>query len=219
MILLIDNYDSFVHNLARYFQRLGQPTCVIRNDAIDAAGVRRLSPRALVLSPGPRTPRDAGCSLDVVRDLAGQLPILGVCLGHQVIATALGGKVVRAAEPMHGRASSVQHDGRGIFAGAPQPLTAGRYHSLVVDRRSLPADLIVSAWTSDGVVMAVRHHSWPLIGLQFHPESVLTDFGFGLLANFLTLAGLVPAADDDAPLELVQPPVNVAPYPRVPVTF
>lgn len=190
MILLIDNYDSFVFNLARYFQRLGQVTQVVRNTAIDVDGVRALRPDAVVLSPGPCTPREAGCSLEVVRQLADEAPMLGVCLGHQVIAAAFGGRIVRAQEPVHGRTSPIRHDGRGIFAGLPNPIVGCRYHSLVVDRASLPGTLEVAAWTEDGTVMAIRHRQRPIVGLQFHPESILTDCGYPLLAAFLRLAGL-----------------------------
>ena len=190
MILLIDNYDSFVFNLARYFQRLGHATRVVRNTAIDAGGVRALGPEAVVLSPGPCTPRRAGCSLEVVRRLHAELPMLGVCLGHQAIAEALGGRVVRAPEPVHGRTSPIHHDGRGVFAGLPSPIVGCRYHSLVVDEAALPACLEVSARTGDGVVMALRHRSLPVVGLQFHPESILTDTGYALLAAWLRLAGL-----------------------------
>jgi len=190
MILLIDNFDSFVYNLARYFQRLGHQTLVVRNTAIDAAGVAELAPAAVVLSPGPCTPREAGCSLEVVRRLHSRLPILGVCLGHQTIAAALGGGIVRAPEPVHGRTSPVHHDGQGIFAGLPNPLTACRYHSLVVEESSLPECLEVCARTTDGIAMAIRHRSLPVVGLQFHPESILTETGYDLLAGFLRLAGL-----------------------------
>src|SRR5437868_5332200 len=145
MLLLIDNYDSFVHNLARYFRRLGQETLVVRNDAVDAAGVRDLAPQAIVISPGPCSPAEAGCSLELVREFAGKTPLLGVCLGHQAIAAALGGRVVRAKEPRHGRSSEVFHGGTGIFAGTPSPLTVCRYHSLVVEEQSLPAALEVTA--------------------------------------------------------------------------
>jgi anthranilate synthase/aminodeoxychorismate synthase-like glutamine amidotransferase len=194
MILLIDNYDSFVYNLARYLQRLGHTTHVVRNTAIDTAGVRALMPEAVVLSPGPCTPREAGCSLQLVRDLYTQLPMLGVCLGHQAIAEALGGRVVRAREPVHGRSFTIRHDGRGVFAGLPERITGCRYHSLVVQEASLPACLEVSARTDDGTVMALRHRQLPVVGLQFHPESILTDVGYALLAGFLRLAGLaVPA--------------------------
>lgn len=194
MILLIDNYDSFVYNLARYFQRLGHVTRVIRNTAIDAAAARALLPEAIVLSPGPCAPQQAGCSLQVVRELYTELPILGVCLGHQTIAEALGGRVVRGREPVHGRSFPIRHDGRGVFAGLPNPIVASRYHSLVVEEASLPACLEVSARTDDGTVMALRHRDLPVVGLQFHPESILTDLGYPLLAAFLRLAGLeVPA--------------------------
>jgi anthranilate synthase/aminodeoxychorismate synthase-like glutamine amidotransferase len=190
MLLLLDNYDSFVFNLARYFQRLGQTTQVVRNTAIDAAGVRALRPDAVVLSPGPCTPREAGCSLEVVRELVGETPMLGVCLGHQVIAEALGGRILRAPEPVHGRTSRIHHDGQGLFADLPSPIIGCRYHSLVVDRVSLPACLEVTAWTDDGMVMAIRHRRRPVFGLQFHPESILTDCGYPLLAAFLKAAGL-----------------------------
>ena len=194
MILLVDNYDSFVYNLARYFKRLGQATVVARNTAVDVAGVRALGPDAVVLSPGPCTPNEAGCSLAVVREFHTELPILGVCLGHQAIAAALGGRIVRAAEAVHGRTSPIRHDGRGIFAGLPNPIVGCRYHSLVVDEASLPDCLEVSARTEDGTVMALRHRELPVVGLQFHPESILTDNGYRLLAAFLRRAGLPAAA-------------------------
>ena len=194
MILLIDNYDSFVYNLARYLQRLGHATRVVRNTAIDVAGVRAMAPEALVLSPGPCAPQQAGCSLELVRQFHVELAILGVCLGHQTIAEALGGRVVRARQPVHGQAASIRHDGRGVFAGLPDPIDGCRYHSLVVDEPSLPACLEVSARLDDGTVMALRHRELPVVGLQFHPESILTDIGYPLLAAFLRLAGLaVPA--------------------------
>lgn len=190
MILLIDNYDSFVHNLARYFRRLGQETHVVRNDAIDVPGVRQLHPRAIVLSPGPCTPTEGGSSLEIVREMHAELPMLGVCLGHQTIAAAFGGRIVRARQPMHGRASDVFHDERGVFATMPSPLAGCRYHSLVVDESTLPNELIVSARTADKTVMAIRHRHLPLIGLQFHPESILTPGGEQLLAGFLRRSGL-----------------------------
>jgi len=190
VILLIDNYDSFVHNLARYFRRLGHETRVVRNTAIDAAGVRAARPDAVVLSPGPGTPAQAGCSLAVVRELSDEVPMLGVCLGHQVIAEAFGGRVVRSGEPVHGRSSTIRHDGHGVFAALGQPIVAARYHSLVVEREGLPDCLEVSAWTDEGTVMAIRHRKLPLVGLQFHPESILTDVGYHLLAGFLRRAGL-----------------------------
>jgi len=204
MILLIDNYDSFVHNLARYIRRLGQETLVVRNDAITPAEVARFNPAALVLSPGPCTPRESGSSLPIVRELAGSLPMLGVCLGHQTIGAAFGARIVRAPQPMHGRTSLVEHSGTGVFGGLPSPLTVGRYHSLVVEESTLPAEIEVTARTADGVVMALAHQRWPIYGVQFHPESILTDRGYELLANFLTLAGIevsdpVPAFDRERP--------------------
>ena len=220
MILLIDNFDSFVHNLARYFERLGQETLVVRNDAINAARIRELKPNAIVLSPGPCTPSEAGCSLDVVNQLSGEFPILGVCLGHQAIGQALGGKIVRAKEPMHGRASDVTHDARLEFAGVPQPFAAGRYHSLVIDETSLPPSLEVSARTADGTIMAVRHREHPTVGYQFHPEPILTECGFELLAGFLRRAGLPIAAPlpSLAEEDLSPRPSGFAP-PERPVTF
>ena len=219
MILLIDNYDSFVHNLARYLERLGQRTVVVRNDAIDRAAIEALAPGAIVLSPGPCTPTEAGGSLEVVRQFAGRVPILGVCLGHQTIAAALGGRIVRAREPLHGRSSAITHSGRGVFAGLPNPLTVGRYHSLVVDESSLPPELTVTARTDDGTVMAIEHTRWPIVGVQFHPESILTQRGYELLSAFLQQAGLptiapLPTMDRERP----EPP-PAAPLPREPVTF
>jgi len=190
VILLVDNYDSFVFNLARYFERLGQPTEVVRNDAISVADVRARRPDALVLSPGPCTPREAGSSLKLVRELYQELPILGVCLGHQTIVAALGGKIVRAPEPMHGRVSEILHTGEGVFSGLPNPLTACRYHSLIADPTTLPDCLRVDARTADNLIMAVAHHERPIVGWQFHPESILTDVGYPLLAAFLRLAGI-----------------------------
>jgi anthranilate synthase component II len=190
MLLLIDNYDSFVHNLARYFQRLGQRTLVIRNDAIDAAEVRALGPGAIILSPGPGRPQQAGASLELVRQLHLELPILGICLGHQIIAEAFNATVARAPEPTHGRASIIEHNECGVFAGLPNPLFVGRYHSLVVEKSSLPAELALTACTPDGIVMAIAHQKLPIIGLQFHPESILTECGCEILAGFLRLAKL-----------------------------
>lgn len=220
MILLIDNYDSFVHNLARYFQRLGQETHVVRNTAIDAGGVRKLKPQAIVLSPGPCTPTEAGCSLEVVRQLSGELPILGVCLGHQTIGAAFGANIVRAPEPVHGRTSPVHHDSQGVFRGLPSPLTVGRYHSLVVEEASLPAELLVNARTEDGVVMALAHRQRPIVGVQFHPESILTQGGYQLLVNFLCFAGLTPPAEMPAFDVELRRPIPAAPaLPTRPVTF
>jgi anthranilate synthase/aminodeoxychorismate synthase-like glutamine amidotransferase len=219
MILLIDNYDSFVHNLARHFRRLGLESLVVRNDAIDVAEAQRLDPQAIVISPGPCTPKESGCSLEIVRRLGAETPILGVCLGHQAIAAALGGEVVRSPEPMHGRTSLVYHDDRGVFAGAPQPLRACRYHSLIVEEASLPPTLEVTARTENGIVMGLRHKEWPVVGLQFHPEAILTDAGYLLLANFLRMAGIEPPVIPDGNDE--RPPGAAAPSPgpREPITF
>ena len=219
MILLIDNYDSFVYNLARYFARLGQDTRVVRNDAVDASAVRRLQPQAMVVSPGPCTPREAGCSIDVVRQLSGEIPILGVCLGHQAIGAAFGGQVVRAREPMHGRASAVVHGGSGIFAGLPPRLRVGRYHSLVVADEGLPPELEVTARTEDGVLMALAHRRHPTFGVQFHPESILTEGGYELLANFLRLAGLPISAVPSLASESPAGQAESRPLPAAPVTF
>lgn len=219
MILLIDNYDSFVFNLARYFERLGQPTEVVRNDATTADDVARLKPDAVVISPGPCTPSEAGCSVDVVRQLAGRVPIMGVCLGHQAIAAAFGGRIIRAREPMHGRTSQVRHDGQGLFAGVHNPLTVCRYHSLVVESDTLPECLRATAWTADGTIMALEHRTFPVLGVQFHPESILTDSGYGLLGNFLRIAGIEVGQTPSFASELVAAPVASAPLPERPVTF
>lgn len=188
MLLLIDNYDSFAYNLARYLIELGCEVLVVRNDAISVDQVRQLSPEAVVISPGPCTPKEAGVSCDLIRELAPVTPILGVCLGHQAIAAALGGSIVRAPEPVHGRTSNVYHDGADLFAGLPNPMRATRYHSLIVDEATLPSELIVTGRTKEGIPMALRHRNWPLFGVQFHPESVLTQQGRLLLGNFLALA-------------------------------
>jgi len=220
MILLIDNYDSFVFNLARYFERLGQATLVVRNDAIDVADIERMSPAAIVLSPGPCTPLEAGCSLEVVRAFVEKVPILGVCLGHQAIAAALGGRIVRAPEPVHGRVSAIRHNAQGVFQGLANPLAGCRYHSLVVEESSLPECLAATAWTADGVVMALEHRTRPVVGLQFHPESILTDHGYALLSRFLALAGLSPAAaTPDIAGERAEPAPLAGGIPREPVTF
>jgi len=219
MILLIDNYDSFVFNLARYFERLGQPTEVVRNDATTANDVARLKPDAVVISPGPCTPVEAGCSVDVVRQLAGRVPILGVCLGHQAIAAAWGGRIIHAHEPMHGRTSQVRHDGQGLFAGVDNPLTVCRYHSLVADPATLPECLRATAWTADGTIMAIEHRTFPVLGVQFHPESILTDSGYSLLGNFLRIAGIAVGQAPSFASELVASPVVPSPLPERPVTF
>ena len=219
MILLIDNYDSFVFNLARYFQRLGQRTLVVRNDEIDAAGVQKLCPAAIVISPGPCTPTEAGCSLQLVREFHRQIPILGVCLGHQAIGQGFGASVVRADAPVHGRSSKIYHAGTGLFAGLANPTSACRYHSLIIERQSLPPELEVSAWLDDGVVMAIEHREFPVFGVQFHPESVLTSAGYPLLANFLRLAGCAAQANISGLLtEMPSEPPASAP-PLLPVTF
>lgn len=190
MILLIDNYDSFVYNLARYVGELGCRWRVVRNDVVSIADVRNLEPKAVILSPGPCTPREAGISVQLVQELGAALPILGVCLGHQAIAAAFGGRIIRAAEPVHGKSSLVDHKGEGLFEGLPNPLPAARYHSLIVDEATLPAELLVTARTPDGVLMAIEHRKLPVYGVQFHPESILTEAGHALLANFLRLAGM-----------------------------
>jgi len=208
MILLIDNYDSFVHTLARYFEVLGEETLVARNDALGPEEIEKLPVLAIVLSPGPCTPDEAGISLEVIRRFAGKLPILGVCLGHQAIGAAFGARIVRAS-PCHGRTARIAHDGRGIFARIPSPFSAARYHSLVIDPRTLPSELEVSATSDDGIVMAVRHRTHHVIGVQFHPESVLTEHGFDLLRNFLSLAErdarCGPAGDSLVPISADAP--------------
>ncbi|WP_404426685.1 anthranilate synthase component II [Thalassospira australica] len=190
MILLIDNYDSFVFNLARYFVELGQQVEVVRNDRIDVAEVRRLNPDAIVFSPGPCGPDEAGNSQPLITALAGEYPMLGVCLGHQSIAQAFGGTVKRASRPVHGMTSAIKHEGAGLFNGLKSPLTVTRYHSLIVD---LPTDdvLIETATGPEGEVMAFAHRDLPIFGVQFHPEAILTEQGHDLLSNFLVLAGAV----------------------------
>jgi anthranilate synthase component 2 len=188
-LLLIDNYDSFTYNLVHYLGELGAETTVRRNDALSAADALALAPEAIVLSPGPCDPDKAGICLDLIKVAAGKVPLLGVCLGHQAIGQAFGGKVVRAPSPMHGKTSQVIHDGRDIFQDIPSPFTATRYHSLVVDRASFPAALEIAAESADDrLVMALRHRQHPVYGVQFHPESIASDHGHALLANFLTIA-------------------------------
>jgi anthranilate synthase/aminodeoxychorismate synthase-like glutamine amidotransferase len=184
-VLLVDNYDSFTFNLVQYLGELGARVEVFRNDEIDVAGIRARRPDGLVLSPGPCTPSEAGVTLEAIRALAGELPILGVCLGHQAIGQAFGGRVVRNPRIVHGKASPVLHRGRGLYAGLPSPFAAGRYHSLVVERRSLPRALAVTAWTREGEIMGLRHRKLEVEGVQFHPESVLTESGKALLDNWL----------------------------------
>jgi anthranilate synthase/aminodeoxychorismate synthase-like glutamine amidotransferase len=187
-VLVIDNYDSFVYNLVQELGELGAEPVVHRNDAIDIDGIRAVSPDAVLISPGPGRPEDAGISLAVIEELAGELPILGVCLGHQAIGQAFGGEVVRAPTLMHGKTSAIHHDGAGVFTGLPDPFTATRYHSLVVEPSSVPDVLEVTARTSDGVIMGLRHRTLAVEGVQFHPESLLTPEGPSLLANFLARA-------------------------------
>lgn len=187
MILLIDNYDSFVYNLARYVGELGHARVVLRNDRVTLEDVRSLAPSHIVVSPGPCGPAEAGISVDLIRRFGGEIPILGVCLGHQCIAAALGGRVERARRPMHGKTSLVTHEGQGVFAGLPNPLRVTRYHSLIVPDEDLPASLRVTARSEDGEIMALAHTRHPLVGVQFHPEAVLTERGHALLANFLAI--------------------------------
>jgi anthranilate synthase/aminodeoxychorismate synthase-like glutamine amidotransferase len=201
MIVVLDNRDSFVFNLARHFHLLGAAAAVVPSHAIDVEGLFRLEPQAVVISPGPCTPAEAGCSVDAIRGCRGRVPVLGVCLGHQAIAAALGGTIVRAAEPVHGRTSPVHHDGVNLFAGIPSPMTACRYHSLVVSPDRLPAGLAVTARDDEGTIMAIAHEADRLYGVQFHPESILTRHGFRLLANFLTAAGIPHHADRVANLD------------------
>jgi len=184
-LVLVDNYDSFTWNLVQYLGELGADVSVFRNDAIDVAGIEKLRPHGLVISPGPCTPDEAGVSLTAIRELAGSLPILGVCLGHQAIGQAFGGKVIRNERIVHGKASPVLHRGDGIYAGIPSPFEAGRYHSLVVERSSLPRVLAVTSWTREGEVMGLSHRKLDVEGVQFHPESVLTGHGKALLGNWL----------------------------------
>ncbi len=194
MVLLVDNYDSFVHNLARYVRELGEETMVVRNDAMGLPEIERLAPAHIILSPGPCTPHEAGICNDVIRAFAGRIPILGVCLGHECIAEVFGAPVVRAPRPMHGKASPVLHDGQGIFAGLPSPFRAARYHSLIVHESDLPPALQAVAWTPEGELMAIRHRTFPVWGVQFHPESILTEHGHTLLRHFLALEPALEAA-------------------------
>jgi para-aminobenzoate synthetase component 2 len=187
MLLMIDNYDSFTYNLVQYFGELGQDLKVYRNNKLTITEIERMKPDRIVISPGPCTPKEAGVSIDVIKHFAGTVPILGVCLGHQSIGDAFGGDVIRAPHLMHGKTSLIHHDGKTIFTGLPNPFTATRYHSLIIKRETMPPALDVSAWTEDGVVMAVRHKEFKVEGVQFHPESILTNVGKDLLRNFLKL--------------------------------
>lgn len=187
MLLVIDNYDSFTYNLVQYFGELGADPVVKRNDAITANEVEKMRPDKIVISPGPGTPADAGISMDLIRRFGPKLPVLGVCLGHQSIGEVYGGKVVRAERLMHGKTSPIRHDGKGVFAGLPNPFEATRYHSLLVENKSVPACLEVTADTAEGEIMGLRHREFPVHGVQFHPESILSKEGRDLLANFLKM--------------------------------
>ena len=188
MILLIDNYDSFTFNLVHFLGDLGARCEVVRNDQVTAAEALARGPEAIVLSPGPCTPNEAGVCLDLIAAAAGRVPLLGVCLGHQAIGQAFGGKVVRATVPMHGKVSPVRHDGTDVFTGLPSPFDAARYHSLVVRPDTMPDALVPTAWTADGTVMGLRHRAFPVFGVQFHPESIASEHGHALLRNFVDLA-------------------------------
>jgi para-aminobenzoate synthetase component II len=187
VILLLDNYDSFTYNLAQYLGELGCTLEVHRNDKISVEQIVRRKPERIVISPGPCTPQEAGISIELIQKLAGKFPILGVCLGHQAIGAAFGGKIVRAPKLFHGKTSQIEHNGKGIFRSVPNPLTATRYHSLIVERKSLPRSLAITGETSDGVIMGLRHKRYQIEGVQFHPESVLTESGKKILQNFLAL--------------------------------
>ena len=187
MLLMIDNYDSFTYNLVQYFGELGEDVQTYRNDEITLEKITQLKPDRICISPGPCTPHEAGVSVPLLQHFAGKLPILGVCLGHQSIGAAFGGKVIRAQEVMHGKTSPIRHTGVGVFKDLPSPFTVIRYHSLAIERASLPDHLEVTAWTADGEIMGVRHKHFPIEGVQFHPESILSEHGHALLKNFLTI--------------------------------
>jgi anthranilate synthase/aminodeoxychorismate synthase-like glutamine amidotransferase len=187
VILLLDNYDSFTYNLAQYLGELGCQVEVHRNDRISVEQIAKRKPERIVISPGPCTPQEAGICVELIQKLAGKMPILGVCLGHQAIGAAFGGKIIRAPKLFHGKTSQIRHDGSGVFRGLPNPFTATRYHSLIVERKSLPRELQVTAETDDDIIMGMQHRQYPLMGVQFHPESVLTESGKQLLKNFLSL--------------------------------
>jgi anthranilate synthase component 2 len=190
MILVIDNYDSFTYNLVHYLNELGAETTVYRNDVLSVEAALAMRPQGVLLSPGPKTPDDAGICLGLIESAPADLPILGVCLGHQAIGQAFGGRVARAGAPMHGKTSAIRHHGKGLFKGLPDGFTAARYHSLTVTREDLPNTLEITAWTDDGEIMGLQHHERPVHGVQFHPESIVTECGHDLLANFLDLAGI-----------------------------
>ena len=225
MILLIDNYDSFVHNLARYVRELGEEACVRRNDEIALNDIAALAPSHIIISPGPCSPSEAGVSVDLVRQFGPTIPILGVCLGHQCIGAAYGGAIVRAGRPVHGTTSLVTHDGTSVFVGLPSPLRVARYHSLVIERASLPSSLRVTASSSDDrEIMAVEHRAHPVIGVQFHPESAATDCGYAMLDRFIHGAQSSPerlprgadGADERPPAGMLWSPANETDDPFVP---
>ncbi|RNF28638.1 anthranilate synthase component II [Massilia aurea] len=186
MLLMIDNYDSFTYNIVQYFGELGEDVRTVRNDEITLEQIAAMKPDRICISPGPKAPKDAGISLDILREFKGKLPILGVCLGHQAIGEAFGGNVIRAKQVMHGKTSSIAHIGEGVFTDLPSPFTVIRYHSLAIERSSLPSCLEVTAWTDDGEIMGVRHKDYDIEGVQFHPESILSEHGHALFKNFLT---------------------------------
>ena len=192
MLILIDNYDSFTYNLVHFLGELGADCEVIRNDKVSAADVLKKKLKAIVLSPGPCTPNEAGICLELIEKAAGKVPLLGVCLGHQAIGQVYGGKVIRAPEPLHGKLSTIRHANEGVFKGLPERFQVTRYHSLIVERKSLPPELEVTAETTDGIIMGLQHKTHPVHGVQFHPESIASEHGHALLANFLSLAGLSP---------------------------
>ncbi|GAB3389619.1 aminodeoxychorismate/anthranilate synthase component II [Massilia agri] len=185
MLLMIDNYDSFTYNIVQYLGELGEDVRTVRNDEITLGDIEKMAPERICISPGPKAPKDAGISLDILREFKGKLPILGVCLGHQAIGEAFGGKVIRAKQVMHGKTSLIAHTGEGVFKGLPSPFTVIRYHSLAIERASLPDCLEVTAWTDDGEIMGVRHKEYDIEGVQFHPESILSEHGHALFKNFL----------------------------------
>ena len=188
MILMIDNYDSFTYNIVHYLGELGEEVVVFRNDKITLEGVGRLDPEMILISPGPCTPKEAGISVDLINEFFGRKPMLGVCLGHQSLAYARGGNIVRAKRLLHGKTSMIHHDAKGIYSGIPDPFEATRYHSLIVEEKSLPDEFEISAWTDEGEIMGIRHKEYVIEGVQFHPESILTHFGKDILKNFLNIA-------------------------------
>ena len=205
MLLMIDNYDSFTYNLVQYFGELGEEVRVFRNDKITLEEIEELEPARIVISPGPCSPEEAGVSVAAIRHFSGKVPILGVCLGHQSIGAAFGGRIVRSGYLMHGKTSPIHHDGKELFKGLPDPFEATRYHSLVVERESMPACLEVTAWVKEGEVMGLRHKDLPLWGVQFHPESILTVGGMDILRNFLEMTRSTPATESQRHGEIIKP--------------